>query len=217
MKVDHANLSVQTAFTEATGSDALASLAAGGNADAFALIMRRHNRLLFRTARSILKDDTETEDALQESYLRAWRGLATFRADAKLSTWLVRIVVNESLGRLRRHRQLGAQVIPLDAALAADTEDLPMTEATPQNESEQPEQTKGVRVISLTTLETIDADPFTFYKSYFFHVVRRRASSNTSFADTSLDSPRSYTAIRVAALDPTASTSVEVPSCSDQA
>ncbi len=76
--------------------------------------MRRHNRLLFRTARSILKNDAETEDALQEAYLRAWCALAGFRADAKLSTWLVRIVINESLGRLRRR---GAQVIPLDAAL----------------------------------------------------------------------------------------------------
>ena len=140
MKIDHADLSAQTAFTDATGNDELASLAAGGDAGAFALIMRRHNRLLFRTARSILKDDTETEDALQESYLRAWRGLATFRADAKLSTWLVRIVVNESLGRLRRLGRLGAQVIPLDAASATDAEDVLMTESTPQNESEQPER-----------------------------------------------------------------------------
>jgi len=89
------------------GSDTDASLAAralNGDERAFETIMRRHNRLLFRTA----------EDALQEAYLRAWRALASFRAEAKLSTWLVRIVINESLGRLRRH---GAQVIPLDAAM----------------------------------------------------------------------------------------------------
>ncbi|MFQ6749101.1 sigma-70 family RNA polymerase sigma factor, partial [Bordetella pertussis] len=77
-------------------------------------IMRRHNRLLFRTARSILHSDAEAEDALQEAYLRAWRALDSFRADARLSTWLVRIVINESLGRLRRGQ---AQVIPLDAAM----------------------------------------------------------------------------------------------------
>ena len=98
-----------------TDSDVdLAARAANGDEQAFEAIMRRHNRLLFRTARSILKTDAETEDALQEAYLRAWRALAGFRADAKLSTWLVRIVINESLGRLRRR---GAQVIPLDAAL----------------------------------------------------------------------------------------------------
>jgi RNA polymerase sigma-70 factor (ECF subfamily) len=99
-------------------SDAeLAALAAGGDVAAFETIMRRHNRLLFRTARSILKNDDDTEDALQEGYLRAWRSFAGFRAEAKVSTWLVRIVVNEALGRLRRR---GAQVIPMDAAIDVD-------------------------------------------------------------------------------------------------
>jgi RNA polymerase sigma-70 factor (ECF subfamily) len=91
----------------------LAARAATGDARAFEAIMRRHNRLLFRTARGILKSDSEAEDALQDAYLRAWRAIDSFRSEAKLSTWLVRIVINESLGRLRRQ---GAQVIPLDAA-----------------------------------------------------------------------------------------------------
>src|SRR5512141_538159 len=75
----------------------LAALAASGNPRAFEAIMRRHNRLLFRTARSILKSDAETEDAVQDAYLNAWRGMGTFSGDAKLSTWLVRIVLNEAL------------------------------------------------------------------------------------------------------------------------
>lgn len=99
--------------SERTTDTELVSRATNGDDFAFEAIMRRHNRLLFRTARSILKSDAETEDALQEAYLRAWCALGSFRADAKLSTWLVRIVVNESLGRLRRRH---AQVIPLDAA-----------------------------------------------------------------------------------------------------
>lgn len=94
----------------------LALRASGGEAAAFEHIMRRHNRLLFRTARSILKSDAEAEDALQDAYLSAWRALGGFRADAKLSTWLVRIVANEALGRLRRRE---AQVIPLDAVMAS--------------------------------------------------------------------------------------------------
>jgi RNA polymerase sigma-70 factor (ECF subfamily) len=100
--------------TRETPDAELAQRAATGDEPAFELIMRRHNRLLFRTARSILKSDAETEDALQEAYLRAWHALASFRAEAKLSTWLVRIVVNEALGRLRRR---SAQVIPLGNAL----------------------------------------------------------------------------------------------------
>ena len=85
-----------------------------GDEAAFEAIMRRHNRLLFRTARSILKSDVEAEDALQEAYLKAWRALGSFRSDARLSTWLVRIVANEALGRLRRR---DAQVIPLDVVM----------------------------------------------------------------------------------------------------
>ncbi len=94
----------------------LAARAAAGEQRAFEKIMRRNNRLLFRTARSILKNDEEAEDAVQEAYLSAYRALGSFRADAKLSTWLVRIVANEALGRLRRR---GADVIPLDTVTDA--------------------------------------------------------------------------------------------------
>lgn len=106
----------QQPIDAASGDAELAARAATGDAAAFEAIMRRHNRLLFRTARAILKNDQEAEDALQDAYLRAWKALATFRADAKLSTWLVRIVANEALGRLRRKQ---ADIIPLDAAMTA--------------------------------------------------------------------------------------------------
>lgn len=78
--------------------------AALGDALAFERIMRTHNRRLYRTARSIVQNDAEAEEVLQEAYLRAWRALGSFRADAQLSTWLVRIVANEALGRLRKQR-----------------------------------------------------------------------------------------------------------------
>ncbi len=96
------------------GDVQLVEMAMAGEKQAFISIMRRYNQLLFRTARSILRNDGEAEEALQDGYLRAWRALGTFRADAKLSTWLVRIVANEALGRLRRRH---GEVIPLDAAM----------------------------------------------------------------------------------------------------
>lgn len=86
-------------------SDAeLAASAGDGDAAAFATIMRRNNRRLYRLVRSILKDDAEAEDAVQETYVRAFAGLGSFEAAASLSTWLSRIAVNEALGRLRRRR-----------------------------------------------------------------------------------------------------------------
>jgi RNA polymerase sigma-70 factor (ECF subfamily) len=80
---------------------------------AFEAVMRAHNRMLFRIARSILKDDAEAEDAVQDAYLAAYRGIAAFRGGAKLSTWLARIVINEAYARLRK-RARAASVIPLD-------------------------------------------------------------------------------------------------------
>jgi len=76
-----------------------------GDAAAFEIVMRRHNGALFRTARAILRDDAEAEDALQEAYLAAYRNLGMFRGDARLSTWLTRIVINQALGRLRARRR----------------------------------------------------------------------------------------------------------------
>ena len=134
MKALDAELSGFPALHDLTDVE-LVTRALQGDPHAFEHIMRRNNRLLFRTARSILKSDAETEDALQTAYMSAWRALGSFHADAKLSTWLVRIVVNESLGRLRRH---SAQIIPLDTALDMDA---PNAEASmEQNPDEQPER-----------------------------------------------------------------------------
>src|SRR5262249_32280503 len=82
---------------------------------AFQTIMRRHNRMLYRIARSIVRDDAEAEDCLQSAYLLAYQAIATFAGHAKLSTWLARIVINEALGRRRRAARPGG-VIPLQHA-----------------------------------------------------------------------------------------------------
>jgi len=97
----------------------LVSTAARGDARAFERLMRLHNRTMFRTARAILRDDAEAEDALQEAYLHAYRSLARFRADARFSTWLARIVVNESLMRLRKQSRR-ASIVPMQAAAPAE-------------------------------------------------------------------------------------------------
>jgi RNA polymerase sigma-70 factor (ECF subfamily) len=65
-------------------------------------IIGAHNRMLFRLARGILASDDEAEDAVQAAYLHAFAGIAGFRGEARLSTWLGRIVLNEALGQLRR-------------------------------------------------------------------------------------------------------------------
>lgn len=113
----------------------LIAAAAQGNEDAFEIIMRRHNRLLFRTARSILGNDSDAEEALQEAYLNAWKAMEGFRADARFSTWLTRIVINEALGRMRRK---GVNVIPLDTAMKSL--DMEVSLAFTEKHERQPEQ-----------------------------------------------------------------------------
>src|SRR3712207_500624 len=106
----HAKAAGEAAVAE-LGDGELVILARGGEATAFREIMRRNNRRLFRAARSVLRDDAEAEDVVQEAYVRAFRGLAGFRGDAGLATWLTRIALNEALGRLRRRRD----TVDLDA------------------------------------------------------------------------------------------------------
>ena len=79
-----------------------------GDPAAFEKLMRRYNQRVFRAARSVLRDDAEAEDVVQETFVRAYRGLAGFEERSSLATWLTRIAVNEALARVRRSRMFGA-------------------------------------------------------------------------------------------------------------
>ena len=98
---------------------------------AFRTIMERHNRRLYRVARSILRNDGEAEDAVQEAYVSAFTHLDDFRGDSSLATWLARIVMNEALGRLRREhptvnletlqaQRTEAQIVQFPQAMTSD-------------------------------------------------------------------------------------------------
>jgi len=113
----------------------LAAAVAAGDESAIRLLTKRFNQTLYRTARSILRDDAEAEDALQDAYINAIRAMGTFRADARLSTWLIRIVANEALGRLRKIRR-GAEVITLEGEVAMEaSENMESPEAQPEREA----------------------------------------------------------------------------------
>lgn len=77
-----------------------------GDGAAYELVMRRYNRRMFRTARSIVTDDAEAEDVVQDAYVRAFLKIDQFAGPFGLGAWLVRIAVNEALGRLRRSKRV---------------------------------------------------------------------------------------------------------------
>jgi RNA polymerase sigma-70 factor (ECF subfamily) len=99
----------------------LVDLARRGRREAYRQIVQRGNQRLFRIARSVLDDDAEAEDAVQEAYMHAFAKLDGFRGEASLLTWLTRIVLNEACARRRRrHAIVGVEQI--EAAQSADSQ-----------------------------------------------------------------------------------------------
>lgn len=113
----------------------LARRAAAGEDSAFERIMRRHNRMLYRAARAIVRDDAEAEDCLQSAYLLAYRAMGSFAGQSRLSTWLARIVINEAIGRSRRIARQGVQV-PIDRPADSDAPALTLVSGTQGPEEE---------------------------------------------------------------------------------
>ena len=176
---------------ESLADHELAARAATGDGPAFAAIMRRHNRLLFRTARSILKSDVDAEDALQEAYLRAWRAIDGFRSEAKLSTWLARIVINESLGRLRHGR--GAQVIPLDNTSTEQDPD-PLEERMEDDPDMQPERVAMRGELRRLMEASIDRLPDAFRSVFMLRAVEEMSVEDVA---TALDLPEATVRTRM--------------------
>jgi RNA polymerase sigma-70 factor (ECF subfamily) len=118
-------------------------------------IVRLNNRRLFRVARSILKDDWEAEDAVQESYVRAFSRLSEFEGRSALSTWLTRIVVNEALGRLRKRRP-SADFATIEQGGLDNGQLVPFPHAAPQPD---PERAMAQSQFNTVLEKAIDALP----------------------------------------------------------
>ena len=156
----------------------LARRVASGEEAAIRLLTKRYTQTLFRTARAILRDDSEAEDAVQDAYLKAIRGIGGFRSDSKLSTWLVRITVNEALQRLRRTRRT-AEVIPLAGDLfeGGEAQDNVIDE-----NAETPEH-QTLRAESRRIMEAkIDALPESFRAVFVLRAIEELSVEETAAA-----------------------------------
>src|SRR5258706_1254308 len=102
----------------------LVQLARRNDGNAFRTIMQRNNRRLYRVARSIVRDDSEAEDVVQEAYVKAFGCLGQFRGDSSVATWLTRITLNEALGRRRRQHPM-VDLAVLDAESANKSQIIP--------------------------------------------------------------------------------------------
>ena len=76
-----------------------------GDSDAFFELVRPYERAVFLAALSLVKNDADAEDVAQEAILKAFKNLARFRQEAKFSTWLIQIAINEAKMKLRKERR----------------------------------------------------------------------------------------------------------------
>jgi RNA polymerase sigma-70 factor (ECF subfamily) len=111
-------MSIAPGAKQLSDADIVQSIRAGDR-NGFELLMRRFNRVLYRTARSIVKNDAEAEDVLQEAYLRAFQALPSFRGESSLGTWLTRIVINEGIARTRKSARR-AEIIDINGDVEWD-------------------------------------------------------------------------------------------------
>lgn len=142
---------------------------------AFRLIMQRYNQRLYRLARSILRNDGEAEDVVQEAYVRAFTHLDSFRGDSSLATWLSRITINEALGRLRKQRptvEIGAfesQRTP------AEVIQFPLT-----SKSDDPERTMAQRQLLQLVEQATDNLPEVYRVVFITRVIEGLSVEDTA-------------------------------------
>lgn len=79
-----------------------------GDKEAFRVIVRECNQPLYRTAIVILKNESDAEDAIQSSYLKAYLHLNSFRGESSFLTWITRILINECKMMLRKRKDTGS-------------------------------------------------------------------------------------------------------------
>jgi RNA polymerase sigma-70 factor (ECF subfamily) len=168
---------VNESATEPLSDATIAQRVAADDWQALHDLMRRYNQRLYRTARSILRDDAEAEDAVQEAYLHAYHAMGSFRGEAKLSTWLVRIVVNEAIARVRK-RDRAARIIRMDGSIEEEG-----TEGNAQAFASDSPERDAIRSEARTLLErNIDMLPDAFRAVFVLRGVEELTVEETAAA-----------------------------------
>lgn len=137
--------------------------------------MRRYNTRLFRTARAILKDDAEAEDAVQDAYLDAYRHIGDFHGGSQLGTWLVRITVNRALMRLRKQKR--------DRVVVPFMPDRTGRDLDPEDRTVEPANTTLLRAEIRKILERrVDELPVAFRTVFILREVEEMSVEETAEA-----------------------------------
>jgi RNA polymerase sigma-70 factor, ECF subfamily len=155
-------------------ADGLAEQLRRGDPRAAALVMQKYNQQLWRIARSILRDEADAEEVVQEAYLRAFASLDGFRAESSLSTWLARIVINEAMRRLNRRREM-VDLSAIGAEMADGERGIVAAQPSPEQAAAREEIRRVVE-------RAIDALPASFRAVFVMRVIEQMSIEETAAA-----------------------------------
>lgn len=158
---------------EVMSDEQVLELVSSGQVAWFEIIMRRYNQRLFRAVRAIVRDDAESEDVVQDAYVRAYEHLDDFAGRARFSTWLTKIAIYEAFARVRHRKRYQPMVEPLDA-----TPD----HASPQRKpaAADPEQSASDRQLARVLEGAIDELPDGFREVFMLRAVQELSISETA-------------------------------------
>ncbi len=154
----------------------LVERAKSGDQSAFRAIMKKNSRRLYRVARAVMRDDTEAEDVVQETYLRAFSDLSKFRGESSLTTWLTRIALNEALGRKRKQR-VTVTLAGVEAALESSAQ---IIQFHAMNTETDPERTAAQHEIRRLLERAMDALPEPFRLVFVMRDVEEMSIEETA-------------------------------------
>jgi len=144
--------SVPAGFDES----ALVAQARAGDQNAFAELVNRYERKIYRLAKNITRNDEDAEDVLQDAFLKAYTHLDNFKGDSKFYTWIVRIAVNEALMRLRKRKN--DRSVPLDEPVELGEETVTREIAVWEDNPEQQYSQEEWRRILDEAVESLKPD-----------------------------------------------------------
>jgi len=144
--------SVPAGFDES----ALVAQAKAGDQNAFAELVQKYERKIYRLAKNITRNDEDAEDVLQDAFLKAYTHLDNFKGDSKFYTWIVRIAVNEALMRLRKRKT--DRTVPLDEPVELGEETVQREIAVWEDNPEQQYSQEEWRRILDEAVDTLKPD-----------------------------------------------------------
>lgn len=152
--------------------DDLVSAVRAGETRLYETLMRRYNQRLFRVVRSVVTEDSEAEDVLQEAWVRAYEHLDQFEGRASFSTWVTRIAYHEALSRARNSKRW----TPLENAAGGVMAEADRKRAT----AETPEMQAIRAQLGQVLQAAIDALPETYRSVFVLREVEQLSTSETA-------------------------------------